>query len=63
MEKLLTLEETSKILGVAKVTLRRWDKSGKFKALRTVGNARRYSENDINDFIENMKKNEEKNDN
>ena len=63
MEKLLTLKETSEILGVAKITLRRWDDSGKLKALRTVGNARRYSEEDINNFIENMKRNEqEKND-
>ena len=56
MEKLLTLEETSEILGVSKITLRRWDNSGKFKALRTIGNARRYSEDDINNFINNMRK-------
>ena len=59
MEKLLTLEETSKILGVSKITLRRWDNSGKFKALRTIGGARRYSEEDINNLINNMRKNEE----
>ena len=58
MEKLLTLEETSKILGVSKITLRRWDNSGKFKALRTIGGARRYSEEDINNFIKNMRENE-----
>ena len=63
MEKLLTLKEASEILGVAKITLRRWDESGKLKALRTVGNARRYSETDINNFIENMKQNEQKEDN
>lgn len=59
MEKLLTLEETSKILGVSKITLRRWDNSGKFKALRTIGGARRYSEEDINNLINNMRKNGE----
>ena len=58
MEKLLTLEETSEILGVSKITLRRWDNSGKFKALRTIGNARRYSEDDINNFINDMRNNE-----
>lgn len=63
MNKLLTLKEASEILGVAKITLRRWDNEGKLKALRTVGNARRYSEDDINNFIENMKQNEQKEDN
>ena len=58
MEKLLTLEETSDILGVSKITLRRWDNSGKFKALRTIGGARRYSEDDINNFIKNMREND-----
>ena len=58
MEKLLTLEETSEILGVSKITLRRWDNSGKFKALRTIGGARRYSEDDINNFIKNMREND-----
>ena len=56
MDRLLTLEETANILGVAKITLRRWDNSGKLKALRTVGGARRYSEEDINNFVENMRK-------
>ena len=63
MEKLLTLKEASEILGVAKITLRRWDSNGKLKALRTVGNARRYSEEDINNFIENMRKNEQEENN
>lgn len=58
MGRLLTLKEASEALGVAKVTLRRWDNDGKLKALRTIGNARRYSEDDINNFIEGMKKNE-----
>lgn len=58
MGRLLTLKEVSEILGVAKITLRRWDNDGKLKALRTIGNAIRYSEDDINNFIENMKQNE-----
>ena len=56
MDRLLTLEETANILGVAKITLRRWDNSGKLKALRTVGGARRYSEEDINNFVKKMRK-------
>lgn len=58
MEKLITLQQASEILGVSKITLRRWDNSGKFKALRTIGGARRYSEDDINNFIKNMRENE-----
>ena len=58
MEKLFTLQETSEILGVSKITLRRWDNSGKFKALRTIGGARRYSEDDINNLLNGMRKNE-----
>ena len=59
MEKLITLRQASEILGVSKITLRRWDNSGKFKALRTIGGARRYSEDDINKLLDNMRQNEE----
>lgn len=58
MEKLITLQQASDLLGVSKITLRRWDNSGKFKALRTIGGARRYSEDDINKLLDNMKQNE-----
>jgi len=61
MEKLITLQQASEILGVSKITLRRWDNSGKFKALRTIGGARRYSEDDINKLLGNMRQNEEAN--
>ena len=61
MEKLITLQEASEILGVSKITLRRWDNSGKFKALRTIGGARRYSEGDINNLLNEMRKNEKTN--
>ena len=59
MEKLITLQQDSDLLWVSKITLRRWDNSGKFKALRTIGGARRYSEDDINKLLDNMKQNEE----
>ena len=62
MEKLITLQQASDLLGVSKITLRRWDNSGKFKALRTIGGARRYSEDDINNFIKDMRGNEKIND-
>ncbi|MBF0298383.1 MAG: IS607 family transposase [Oligoflexia bacterium] len=43
MDKFLTINEASKILGVSKSTLRRWESSGYLKAdKRTVGNQRRY---------------------
>ena len=58
MEKLITLQEASEILGLSKITLRRWDNSGKFKALRTIGGARRYSEEDINKLLNEMRRDE-----
>ncbi|MBI2337754.1 helix-turn-helix domain-containing protein [Candidatus Daviesbacteria bacterium] len=49
--KLLTINQVAKILGVLPSTLRRWDKSGKLKAIR-IGNKRgvgerRYRREDI----------------
>ncbi|MCL5071302.1 MAG: helix-turn-helix domain-containing protein [Actinobacteria bacterium] len=49
--KLLTINQVAKILGVLPPTLRRWDKSGKLKAIR-VGNKkgvgeRKYRREDI----------------
>ena len=45
--RLLTIDETKKMLNVDKRTLQRWDSKGKFKALRTVGGHRRYREDDV----------------
>lgn len=49
--KLLTINQVAKILGVVPTTLRRWDKSGKLKAIR-VGNKkgigeRKYRREDV----------------
>lgn len=49
--KLLAINQVAKILGVMPPTLRRWDKSGKLRAIR-VGNKkgvgeRRYRREDI----------------
>lgn len=51
MDKLLTLEETKKILNVSKSTLQRWDKSGKLSALRTEGGHRRWKQSDIDKIL------------
>ena len=61
MEKLITLQQASEILGVSKITLRRWDNSGKFRAFRNIGGARRYSEDDINKLLDDMKNEKIKN--
>lgn len=41
-EKLLTIAEAAEILGISIDTLRRWDKSGKFVAIRKDGGTHRY---------------------
>lgn len=41
-EKLLTISEAAKVLGVSIDTLRRWDKSGKLIAIRKAGGTHRY---------------------
>jgi DNA-binding transcriptional MerR regulator len=46
--KLLTIKQAAGILGVAEVTLRRWDALGKFKARRHPMNGYRiYAEKDV----------------
>lgn len=52
MSKLLTIEQTSKILNVSQNTLRKWDKEGiNIVPIKTVGGHRRYREDDVNKFI------------
>ena len=51
MDKLLTINETAKILNVSKWTLRSWDDDGKLKPIRTEGNHRRYRESDVHSFM------------
>lgn len=46
-DKLVSIAETSKQLGVSIDCLRKWDKSGKLVALRTSGGHRRYKQSDI----------------
>lgn len=52
MKKYYSIGETSKILDVNNETLRRWDKTGKFKSSRNpINNYRVYSEDQINYFV------------
>lgn len=58
--KLLRIKEAAELLGVNPETLRRWDKEGLLKPVRVglrrgVGD-RRYSQEDIQRFIEKNKK-------
>lgn len=50
-DKLLTLDETAKILNVSKETLRNWDRGGKLVALRSEGGHRKYLQSKINDYL------------
>lgn len=46
--KLLTIKQAAQVLGVAEVTLRRWDSQGKFKARRhPMSGYRLYVEKDV----------------
>ena len=47
-DKLISLKEATRILGVHKETLRRWDNNGKLKAIR-IGNRkdRKYRASDV----------------
>ncbi len=51
MNKLLTIDQVSKILGVTKKTLRIWDNDEKLISIKTVGGHRRYREDDVNKFM------------
>jgi site-specific DNA-methyltransferase (adenine-specific) len=53
MEKYFTISDAAQILKVNPETLRRWDKSGKFKTVRhPVNNYRVYSENQLQSLVE-----------
>jgi len=50
-EKLLTLGEAKKILGVTTRTIQRWDKEGKIRIIRTLGGRRRVPDSEISRII------------
>ena len=47
LERLLTLSETCERLGIHPNTLRKWDKQGKIRVVRTVGGRRRIPESEV----------------
>lgn len=51
-EKLLSIGETAKLLDVCENTLRDWDIEGKFKAERSAGGHRRYSLDQVREYLE-----------
>ncbi|NMB57232.1 MerR family DNA-binding transcriptional regulator, partial [Candidatus Beckwithbacteria bacterium] len=52
-KKLFTISEAAKFLGVSTDTLRRWEKNSKIKTQRTLGNARRYRIEDLQELKNN----------
>jgi len=50
-ERLLSIQEVSKALGVHAETLRHWDTKGKLVPVRTPGGHRRYRQSDIDTFM------------
>lgn len=58
MAELLTIKETADYLNVSQDTLRKWDRSGKLKPLKTAGGHRRYDISSLNEFIGLEKKQE-----
>jgi putative resolvase len=40
MEKLYTLKEAKKLLGVTTKTIQRWDREGRIRVVRTIGGRR-----------------------
>ena len=61
MKNLLNMKETMDYLNVSKITLQRWDNSGKLKAVRTSGGHRRYKLSDLEKFIGENNAEEKKN--
>jgi len=51
MDKMISISEAGKILGVTPRTLKRWDDEGKLKVYRTLGNHRRYSLLEVEAFL------------
>lgn len=47
MERLYTMKEASKLLGVHVKTIQKWDREGKINCVRTVGGKRRVPESEI----------------
>jgi len=54
-EKYMSIKKAAEVLGVTPLTLRNWDKKGKFKALRhPINNYRVYKIEDIDKLLKGM---------
>ncbi len=51
MDKLIPIDEVRKMLGVSKVTLWKWEKQGKFRAVRITKKKVYVKESELNRFI------------
>jgi MerR family copper efflux transcriptional regulator len=57
-ESFLTIKEAAMALGVSPLTLRNWDKNGKFPATRhPINNYRVYTSSQVEAFIQEIKSN------
>lgn len=53
-DEYISIGETAELMDVSIDTLRRWDESGKFKAIRTAGGHRVYRKHDIEIFLSDL---------
>jgi len=59
VNKLITIQDAAKILGVNPETLRRWDRKGKYSAKRhPINGYRLYNEKDIKALLKKIEKGE-----
>lgn len=47
LERLYTIKEAKRLLGVTTWTIQQWDRQGKIKCVRTIGGRRRIPESEI----------------
>jgi excisionase family DNA binding protein len=52
----LTVRDVARALGVSKQTVRRWSDSGILKGYMTPGGQRRFSQQDVKDLLEKLKR-------
>ena len=50
-DKLLSVKEVCRILGISESTLRRWEREGKIKVIRTPGGKRRIPESEVKKLL------------
>ena len=51
MGKMLSIKETAAYLNVSQDTLRKWDRAGKLRPLKTPGGHRRYDTDMLDEFL------------